>query len=61
MTLLADSTYVRLVELLFGVGASSAGEGRESKLEWTALWPTRALDGKGRFLNLINGIDTGGW
>ena len=40
MTLLAEGIRTRLVELLFGIGSSSAGEGRESKLEWTALWPT---------------------
>ena len=40
MNLLAETTWTRVVELLFGIGASSAGEGRESKLEWTSLFPT---------------------
>ena len=40
MNLLANNTWVWLVEWLFGIGSSSAGEGRESKLEWTTLFPT---------------------
>jgi len=46
MTFFADSTWVRIVELFFGIGSSTAGEGRESRFEWTAplaTWVTIAL------------------
>ena len=40
MTLLADSTWMRLVEFLFGIDSASAGQGRESKFDPSAPFPT---------------------